>query len=176
MATDSDKISHKEAHKVFCALYCSGVVGLRTIRPDVERRKGVLAKKNQRPLFHCHAVGKWWGQSVPCRERQSPVGLLILRQYVCVMFHHLSLWELQVGFFSGAEILTPRPPRCIVSLPEVLKVACTVFKMYLLWSTGIIKDHFTFSEAYYYVLYLNITFWFQNRFLDIANIFIFNSK
>lgn len=50
------------------------------------------------PPFHCHTVGRWWGQSAPCRDKRSPVGLLILRLYVHVMFHQLSLWEQWVAW------------------------------------------------------------------------------
>lgn len=137
--------------------YCWGIVGLHTIRSDVERgRKEPY--QNQRPLFHCHTVGKWWGQSVSCREKQSPVGLLILKQYIYVMFHHLSFWELQVGFFFFPEHRFKAPLRyCVASQStDRRRVACTVFKIYLLWAMVIIEVHFTFTEAHYYVLRQNI--------------------
>lgn len=67
------------------------------------------------PPFHCHTVGRWWGQSAPCRDKRSPVGLLILRLYVHVMFHQLSLWEQQVAWcLHRTESPHFLPHRCIL--------------------------------------------------------------
>ena len=103
--------------------------------------------QNQRPLFHCHTVGKWWGQSAPCRDKQSPVGLLILRQWFYVIFRQLSFWELQVGLFLLGQrfwllILSWCSPRCWQ--------AWRLKEQQVLFATFILAVNL--SEAYFNVL------------------------
>lgn len=64
---------------------------------DAERR--MESKQNQGPLFYCHTVGKWWGQSVPCSERQAPVGSVAV--HLCYVLSSLIL-EAAGGLFFRA--------------------------------------------------------------------------
>lgn len=134
----SDKISSQNiSERCFVGLNCWAIVSLYEITPDVESREEL--EQNQRPLFLCHAVGKWWGQSAPCGDKQSPVGLLILRQYVHVMFRYLLYWELQVGF-SFLE-----------HSPHPLVVLSQAYYMKKRGSGGVKNHHVLFSKLFFLI-------------------------
>lgn len=109
-------------------------VGCLPVHNQVDAERRIESKQNQGPLFYCHTVGKWWGPSVPCRDRQAPVGSQSLQQYIYVMFFHLSFWKLQVGFFLEHRCMfSPDSPlKGMARLAVEYIVSCTYVGLALL--------------------------------------------
>lgn len=122
MALIQIRISHKTQYKVFCGLYCRGVVGLHTIRADADRRKGVLAESEatfplSRSWKMMRPICSMQGETVPCRLTDFKAVRLC---YVPPSLILETAGGLLYFFFPGAQILNLDPPPGIESLPEVL--------------------------------------------------------